>query len=307
MLTSIWEDLKRQFNYGNMITRIILVNVVLFVLANIVKLLIFLFVAFGDSYGIFNDWVVRYLAIHQDLWFDLTHPWVIFTHMFFHYDFWHILWNMVFLYVFGKIVGDFIGNHRILPIYLLGGLFGALFYLLSANFVPVGPMALGASAAVMAFAVAAGVLSPNYLMHLILIGEVKLKYIVAVLVFLDLVGIANLGNTGGHFAHLGGAAFGWLYVVQLRSGHDWSEPVNRWLSVLSKYFSNIFKSKTKGPRMVYKNTESRNSAKGNSVSDKGRPAQYQDKLDAILEKIKLNGYESLSAEEKEFLFNASKK
>ncbi len=305
MLTSIWDDLKRQFNYGNMITRIILVNVVFFVLANLANLLITVFGGFEHN-EIFNDTVVKYFAIHKDLWFDLTHPWVIFTHMFFHVGFMHILFNMLFLYWFGRIVGDFIGNHRILPLYLMGGLFGGLFYLLSANFVAVGPMALGASAAVMTFVVASGVLSPNYSMNLILIGEVKLKYVVAVLVFLDLIGIANLGNTGGHFAHLGGAAFGWLYVTQLRNGNDWSGPVNRWLGILSNYFSNIFKRKSKGPRMVYKNTEKRQ-AKGSSASDKERPSQYQDRLDAILEKIKLNGYESLSEEEKEFLFNASKK
>ena len=98
----------------------------------------------------------------------------------------------------------------------MGGLFGALFYMLSANFVPVGEKALGASAAVMAFVVASGVLSPDYRMNLILIGEVKLKYIVAVLVFLDLIGIANMGNTGGHFAHLGGRCFWLVYVAQLR-------------------------------------------------------------------------------------------
>jgi rhomboid family protein len=305
MLTSIWEDLKRQFNYGNMITRIILVNVAFFVLANIVKLAITVFGGFEQN-GVFDDVFVKYFAIHQDLFFDLTHPWVVFTHMFFHIGFMHILFNMLFLYWFGRIVGDFIGNHRILPIYLMGGLFGALFYLLSANFVPVGSMALGASAAVMAFVVAAGVLSPNYAINLILIGEVKLKYVVAVLVFLDLVGIANLGNTGGHFAHLGGAAFGWLYVSQLRNGNDWAGPVNRWLGILSNYFSNIFKRKSKGPRMVYKNTENRK-AKGSSASDRERPSQHQDRLDAILEKIKLKGYESLSEEEKDFLFNASKK
>jgi len=305
MVTSIWNDLKRQFNYGNMITRIIVVNVVFFIVANIANLLITVFGGFEHN-DIFNDTVVKYFAIHQDLMFDLTHPWVIFTHMFFHVGFMHILFNMLFLYWFGRIVGDFIGNHRILPIYLMGGLFGALFYLLSANFVAVGPMALGASAAVMAFVVASGFLSPNYAMNLILIGEVKLKYVVAVLVFLDLIGIANLGNTGGHFAHLGGAAFGWLYVVQLRNGNDWSEPVNKWLGIFGKYFSNIFKRKSKGPRMVYKNTDKRK-AKGSSASDKGRPSQHQDRLDAILEKIKLHGYESLSEEEKEFLFNASNK
>lgn len=305
MLTSIWEDMKRQFNHGNMITRIILINVVFFVLANIANLLITVFGGFEHN-TIFDNTVVKYFAIHKDLFFTLTHPWVIFTHMFFHIGFMHILFNMLFLYWFGRIVGDFIGNHRILPIYLMGGLFGALFYLLSANFVPVGEKALGASAAVMAFVVASGVLSPDYRMNLILIGEVKLKYIVAVLVFLDLIGIANMGNTGGHFAHLGGAAFGWLYVSQLRNGNDWAEPVNRWLTILSNYFSNIFKSKSKGPRMVYKNTDKKR-AQGSSKSDRDKPAVHQERLDEILDKIKQKGYESLSAEEKEFLFNASKK
>ena len=305
MLTSIWQDLKRQFNHGNMITRIILVNVVFFIVANIVNLIITVFGGF-EQQGVFDDFFLYYFAIHKDLFFDLTHPWVIFTHMFLHVDFMHILFNMLFLYWFGRIVGDFIGNHRVLAIYLMGGLFGALFYLLSANFVPVGEKALGASAAVMAFVVASGVLSPDYRMNLILIGEVKLKYIVAVLVFLDLIGIANMGNTGGHFAHLGGAAFGWLYVVQLRNGNDWAEPVNRWLTILKNYFGNIFKRKAKGPRMVYKNTE-KSKAKGTSITDKEKPSQYQERLDSILEKIKLKGYDSLTEEEKEFLFNASKK
>ena len=130
---------------------------------------------------------------------------------------------------------------------------------------------------------------------------------VLALLFLDLVSIANLSNTGGHIAHLGGAAFGWFYISQLQNGSDWAVPVNKFLEQLSLFFSNLFKKKKRGPRVVYKNPDKKvPPKKPNRVSDTEKP-NHQDKLDAILDKIKKNGYESLSSEEKEFLFNASKK
>lgn len=137
----------------------------------------------------------------------------MFTSMFLHEGFWHLLWNMLFLYWFGRIVGDFIGDQRILPLYLLGGLTGAVVFFISANLLPYGMggrFALGASAGVMAIVVAAGTISPDYIMRLLLLGDVKLKYIVAVLVFLDLILIPNGGNTGA--LRSPGRSFLWLAV-----------------------------------------------------------------------------------------------
>lgn len=309
MFTSLWEDVKREYNYGNMITRIIIVNVSVFVVVNLVRLLLFIFYG-GDGTNTVYETFLHFFCASSDLWHNLTHPWVFITSMFLHEGFIHILFNMLFLYWFGRIVGDFIGNQRVLPLYLLGGFVGIIAYILSASFLPVGSFALGASAAVMAIVVAAATISPDYIMRLLFLGDVKLKYIAAVLIFLDLIAIPGLNNTGGHIAHLGGAFFGWFFVKQLRSGQDWSEPVNRLLARISGFFSNVSdgaKSKPRKPKVVFKNTSKiKKGGKGRAVSDT-EDLSHQEKLDTILDKIKKAGYESLSQEEKEFLFNASKK
>lgn len=306
MFNSIWEDVKREFRTGNMITRLIIVNIAVFVLVNIIGVLMYLGNQ-GNMPALYQD-MIHFFCISSDWKYLLTHPWGIFTNMFLHEGFWHILWNMLFLYWFGRIVGDFIGNQRVLPLYLMGGLAGGLLFFISANLLSYGGngvFALGASGAVMAIVVASGVIAPDYIMRLILIGDVKLKYVVAVLVFLDLIAIAHDINTGGHFAHLGGAAFGGLFVTQLRQGNDLSEPVNRLFTKIQSFF------KTNGapprPKVVYKNVHADRKSRKQKEEKKREDTIQQERVDAILDKIKEQGYESLSKEEKEYLFNASKK
>ncbi|MCB0585409.1 MAG: hypothetical protein KDD06_08810, partial [Phaeodactylibacter sp.] len=146
-------------------------------------------------------------------------------------------------------------------------------------------------------------------------GDVKLKYIVAVLVFLDLILIPKGGNTGGHFAHLGGAAFGWFFIFQLRNGNDWAAPVNNVMDTIGNFFKNLFSgNRGSRPKVVYRNPN-RNRSRGNRGNQRGEASSdsnvngkgHQERLDAILDKIKKSGYDSLTREEKEFLFNASKK
>ncbi|MCI5082185.1 MAG: rhomboid family intramembrane serine protease [Saprospiraceae bacterium] len=319
MFSSIWEDVKREFNYGNMVTRIVIVNVGAFVVMNLVWIIAMI----GNNRSLpewFNTFQ-QFFMMSSDWFHNLTHPWVLITYMFLHFSFWHILWNMLFLYWFGRIVGDFIGNQRILPLYLLGGLSGAILYFISANLnlLPAnsGPFMLGASASVMAIVVAAGVISPDYIMRLLFLGDVKLKYIVAVLVFLDLLGVAGMNNTGGHVAHIGGAVFGYIFVRQLREGNDLAVPVNNFLNAMGNWFQGLFAGqgrrgrRKQGPRVVYKNTEKASRPKRRKSSSKSHhrsdDRSHQERLDEILDKIKQSGYESLSDAEKEFLFNASKK
>lgn len=315
MLQSIWEDVKREFNYGNMVTRIIIVNVAVFVGISIINLILYL--ANGGEPSELANRIVRWLSMSSDWYFVLTHPWVIITSMFFHLGFFHILWNMLLLYWFGRIVGDFIGNQRVLPIYLLGGITGAIMFFISANVLPYGAggprMALGASAGVMAMVVAAGAIAPDYIMRLLFLGDVKLKYIVLGLLLLDLIGITNNSNTGGHFAHLGGALFGWVFIRQLQQGSDWSAPLNQILDGLLDFFRSFTaegSSSRRGPKVVYRNPDSEKrksyARKGQRASDEGGDLSHQDRLDTILDKIKQSGYDSLTEEEKEFLFNASK-
>lgn len=311
MFDSIWKDVKKEFSYGNMVTRIIFVNIGVFLFVYLVKLILRIVHGGDASFDPAFENFSNFLSISGNLFFDLTHPWVFFTHMFLHFGFFHILWNMLFLYWFGRIVGDFIGNQRVLPLYLLGGLAGAMAYLVFANLAYDGQgFAYGASGAVNAIVVAAAVISPDYIIRLLFFGDVKLKFIAAIVVLSSLIGIANLDNPGGNIAHLGGALFGWFFILKLREGTDLSIGVNRILDKIVNLYKGVpemAKANTrKGPRMAYKNPNKRQ-ARGNAASDTVVDLSHQEKIDVILDKIKKSGYESLSAEEKEFLFNASKK
>ena len=286
MLQSVVDDIKGQFQYGNMISRLMLVNLFVFLSLIIVK-------AFSPpSTEIFSE-VLSYMALPSVLGKMVLRPWTLLTHMFVHVGVWHLAWNMIMLYWFGRIVGDLIGDKKILPLYILGGLFGAVFYLVFANLTGSGGIAFGASAAVMCFVATAGFVAPEYIIHLILIGPVRLKYVALALIVLDFVAIANAQNTGGSIAHIGGAIFGVLYVNQLRAGND----LTTIFQPLIRFFSGEGRESKPKMTVVHKHSTRK---KENMVSD-------QEIIDSILDKISASGYDSLTEEEKEILYQASKK
>ena len=312
MVDSIWKDIKKEFSYGNMVTRIILVNIGFFLFIYLVKLVLRAIHGGDPAFDLAFERFSNFFSLSGNLWFDLTHPWVFLSHMFLHFGFFHILWNMLFLYWFGRIVGDFIGDQRVLPLYLMGGLAGAFSYVTFANIAYGGEgFAYGASGAVNAIVVAAAVLSPDYSIRLLFFGDVKLKFIAAVVVLLSLIGLADWNNAGGNIAHLGGALFGYFFILKLQEGSDLSVPVNNLLDKLLGFFKfGLKRVKTKPrsrPSMAYKNPNPRKKSTGQKSASDGIKLSHQERIDAILDKIKRTGYESLSAEEKEFLFNASKK
>lgn len=303
---SIWDDIKWQFKFGSDLIRLILLNFAIFIIINLVHLLLF----FAGKQGSFEltNWLSLYAAPTQ----LLHHPWGILTYMFVHEGFWHILWNMLGLYWFGQIVQDMIGKPKILPLYLFGGLFGAVAFFLAYNFIPVfndvlnSASCIGASASVMAIVLAAATIAPNYELIFFLIGPVKIKWIALVYVLLDLIDIQN-SNAGGHIAHLGGALFGYLYVQQLRHGRDLFRPFYSF----SVFVSGLFQKK-KPLKVEYKreyaatySSSKHQQKQGSSRQDKQEAQSKQEKLDAILDKINRSSYDSLSKEEKDFLFKIS--
>jgi membrane associated rhomboid family serine protease len=297
MFRSIVDDIKYSYRSGNMITRLIIINVFISLVFILTKALL------RHDPGV-QAAFIQFLAIPGDPFSLLLKPWTLVTHMFIHADFWHLLWNMLFLYWFGRIVGDMIGDQRILPLYFLGGIVGAIAYVASYQlFQGIGSYALGASAAVMAIVVTAGAIAPDYVMRLIIIGDVKLKYIVLFVLVMDILGVANSSNTGGHIAHLGGAAFGFFFVRQLREGIDLAEPLDRQFKKIAAFFSGKVEKKQKSNL----NVKYRSPGKKRDIKPTQRDESFQERLDGILDKIKEKGYESLTDEEKEFLFMASKK
>ncbi len=295
---SIIDDLKHQYKTGTTLVKFIFINVAVFVLVHIIGLIIYFFTGVPGS-----ELVAYWLSLPADLEQLLYRPWTIITYMFLHTGFIHLAFNMLILYFGGQIFLQFLDSKKLLGTYLLGGIAGGILYILSFNLFPVftpivkGALALGASASVMAVLIAIAAYVPNFSVRLVLIGEVKLKYIALFYIVMDIISIPN-GNAGGHLAHLGGAFFGFYFAYQLRKGKDITVGINRVLNYLSALFSGKRKMK-----VVYKKP-------GKTKSDMEYNAQKkanQEKIDEILDKISKSGYDSLSKDEKAILFDAGRK
>lgn len=298
MFQSIIDDVKSTFQSGNMITRLITINLIVFVSL----LLLGAFFNHGATVeggtNVYRFLIDQVLALPGSITDLLFRPWSIITYMFVHIGFWSILWKMLLLYWFGRIVGDLLGDHKILPIYITAGVLGALVFAIVSSLVA-GPVsyAYGASAGVMALVAAAGATSPDYSMRLILIGDVRLKYVVLGLLLMSMIS----GGRAGMILSLTGAIFGFLYVYRLREGYDMAA----WVGSIQSYFSAIKeKPKSRSPLKVASKRARKSSSKGNASSDS---ISHQEKLDYILDKIKDKGFDKLTDEEKEFLYLASKK
>ena len=290
---------------NNTLHKLILINVLIYIIVGIIEVVFILFkLKMPVFYSIWNNLSLSALP-HQ----VILKPWTLLTYMFMHSGFFHILFNMLMLYWFGKIFMDYLFNRKLLTTYILGGLSGALLYLLAYQFIPYlqerAPMLgmVGASASVVAIIVATATLLPNYQVMLMFIGAVKLKYIAIVLVLIDVLSLKGT-NTGGHFAHLGGALYGFIYVVQLQKGRD----IGAWLGVIFdavfKFIIGLFRPapRTK-PFKVYRNEDKTPNQPHPNKQTRPDPKI----IDDILDKIAKSGYESLSEKEKDILFNASKK
>jgi len=273
---SIIDDLKHQYKTGTALIKFIFINVAVFILVHLIGLLIFFFTGVSGS-----SMVAYWLALPADFGQLILKPWSIITYMFLHEGFLHIAFNMLILYFGGQIFLQFLDAKKLIGTYILGGISGGLLFILTFNIFPVfneivsGALALGASASVMAVLIAIAAYVPNYTVRLMLLGNVKLKYIALFYVIMDIISIPQ-GNAGGHIAHLGGAFFGFYFIYRLRNGKDITVGVNRLLN----YIAHLFSSKRK-MKVVYKNPGKTKS----DVAYNTQKAANQQKIDAILDKI----------------------
>ena len=287
-MSNLINDIKIQFGNSKALYRLLLINVVVFLVLMLARTFSFLFQTDGDILAL----VIAKLSLPPSLSNILIQPWSLITYMFLHVDFFHILFNLLVLFWTGKLFVEYLGNDKLIATYLLGGLTGALIYILSFNIFPVfasvGGSAhlMGASAGVIAVLVAVATLLPDYTVFLIIFGAVRLKYIAIVSILLYAISIPN-GNAGGELAHLGGALFGFVMIKQLRNGRD----LTKWMTALLK-----FNFKKKPQMKVVRNTNKTNA----SVAS-------EELVDRILDKINKSGFDSLTKDEKEILYKASGK
>jgi len=288
---TLTQDIKLKLSQLNVLEKIIVVNVIVFLLGLLLQLL---------------QEATRQSSL---MWFELPSefsdfilkPWSIITYAFVHYDFLHILFNMLWLYVIGQLFLNLFSPKLALNVYFLGAISGGLLFILCYSLFPqvflTGNRLVGASASVRALLIFICAYLPNKEIRFFTFN-LKLWYFGLGIVILDVLGLFG-NNAGGNLAHIGGAALGYFYAIQLKKGNDIGKGFERWMDA----FVGFFKSSKKAPlKTVHKNK----SKVGGYTKQDFDAFNNQKKIDIILDKISKSGYDSLTSEEKEFLFKAGK-
>ena len=283
---SFIKDIKLRYKTGNIVEKFIFINIGVFIVSLLFK------VIFG-LYKTNGNFIFNWFALEHNFSTLITKPWSIISYGFLHAGFIHILFNMIALYYIGNLFIQYFTQKQLIHFYVLGTFFGGLLFMLSNSYFPLfegtRPHLVGASAGISAIFIGLTTYMPNYQLQIRFIGFVKLWHLAAIWIGLDVIGLVG-SNAGGHFSHLGGALFGFLYVNQA---------ANTKLNIWDK-LSGIFTSRKKPLHTVYK------SSKKTAPKSKNTDLTQQ-QIDGILDKISKSGYDSLTKSEKEFLFKQGKK
>lgn len=285
----ILNDIKQTFRHGSALTRLIYINLGLFL---VVKIIAVFFILFNHASPL--AW---WLSVPSDTTLLLSRFWTPVTYMFLHTGFLHLLFNVLGLYWFGKLFLYRFEGDKLVSVYLLGGLSGALFFLLGYNLFPAlkesQGFLLGASGSIFAVITAIAVYDPQREIHLFFIGRFPMKYVALFYIILSIIGL-SASNPGGNLAHLGGAAWGWLYIRRLQRGQDLGSGIAPLLGKIAAWFKPrermkvTFRQEQPPPRNDYEYNRQQNAE--------------QEEINRILEKIAQSGYDSLTKREKEILF-----
>lgn len=285
-----------------MLVQLIIVNVAVFLILNIFRIIYF---AQGYS-GIMLDGIWQY---NVGRWVDMPTrfedfiytPWTIFTYMFAHVSVGHLFFNMLILYFSGNFLNRLIGESRLLTIYIYGGLVGGALSILFHSTVPVlyreaAPL-IGASGSIMAVVIATVTQAPRARVLLFFLFEIELIYLGLAYLVIDLIGITYTDGIG-HICHLGGALTGFVFIRLMQSGRDLSRTFNKLFYGITR----MFKSKKTKMTVI----KSSGLPKGPFAPQNESKAEVQERIDIILDKISRSGYESLSKQEKDYLFRHGK-
>ena len=302
-MSSLFERAKYDAFQGDYLTRLLYLNISVFLLFALTNAFTSLFTG---NFGLIPNLADDLLALPSDPFRLLLRPWTILTYMFTHFGFRHILFNMIVLYFSGKILMEYLGEKRMLALYIYGGIGGGLLYIILYNLSPVlgqGSM-VGASAGCIAVLVAGALYMPQMPVRLWGIFEIKYWMLAAGIVTLDVLNLTG-SNAGGHIAHLGGAIVAFFFIRSMRQGHEWNVYL---FQIIDAVRNMLFRPKSKKKRRGFSFGESSYVKYEEVKKPKGpssKSSQDTAKMDAILDKIKEKGYDSLSKEEKAYLFKIS--
>ena len=225
-------------NDGNALVALFSLNVIFFLLLITIQVVYFFFQA---NEAAFATQIVQYFEMPAQLTKLSERPWTILTYMFSHTGVMHILSNMLWLWAFGFILQELTGNKKLIPIYIYGGLAGALAFIMANYLIPplypfIGSASLmGANAATMAVAVATTTLAPQYRFFKNLNGGIPIWVLTLIYVLIDIAGVASLGAAFS-LSHLFGGLAGFIFIYLLRKKIDGSV----WMNSLYNWFMQLF-------------------------------------------------------------------
>ena len=284
---------------NNALMALVGINALIFISFGLIQVIYYM----TDSSDIaFQYEILRWFILPAKLTSLVKTPWTLLSYMFIHVGFVYTLVNMLWLWAFGSILQTISGNGKIIPIYLYGGLAGAVVFIACSYALPQlrhdieYSSMLGANASIMAIAVATTALTPDYRLFRRLNGGIPLWVLTLLYIIID---FAGSGGTAHHLAHLGGGLIGFLFVVSLKKGYDWG----KWMTSVYHWFNNLFNPEKRTlptekikEKVFYKT--------GNQKPFVKRPVITQQRIDEILDKINQKGYQLLSEEEKSILKKA---
>jgi Uncharacterized membrane protein (homolog of Drosophila rhomboid) len=297
---------KRKFSMGsdgNALTILIMLNVIFFISVWLVQV-IFLMAQTSPSTVENNtsQWVIMPAKLSS----LAQKPWTIFTQMFIHIKLITLITNMFWMWAFGSIFQTIAGNRKVIPVYIYGGITSAIAFIAACYLLPTvkpfidSSFLEGSNAAIMAIAVAATALAPDYRFFRMLNGGIPIWVLTVLYIIVDFAGVAGF-SAAYNISHLAGALIGFMFVFSMRRGKDWS----LWMNNFYDWFINLFNpDKKKIPQQrrikekVFYNT-------GNQKPFVKRSNITQQRIDEILDKINQKGYHLLTEEEKNILKRAS--
>jgi membrane associated rhomboid family serine protease len=297
-MNSILDDLRTTWGRpNNSAVQLILINVGVFIILFVLRLVLRI-LQLPEVAEIINN----QFLLHADLSRTLYKPWTFITYAFNHAGIFHIFWNMIGLFWFGRLFNEYLGSQRLVNLYVIGAIAGGIVYVAVFNFIGAyqNSALIGASGAIYAIVIATAIFMPNYRFNLILIGPVKIIYIALFFILISLFDMERGNNIGGNLAHLAGALIGFVYIHQFKKGRELGTFVFKATEFLKSFF-------VKRPAVKVSHRSSQGKQKKATKTQKSTGSVPQSEIDAILDKISDRGYESLTKEEKEKLFNASNK
>lgn len=287
---------------NNALTWLLIINAVVFIIISFIKVVYYLgYETPMESQQNFHMQITDWVSIPGNADKLATRPWTVLTYMFSHENIWEIIGTALWLWGFGYIFQDLTGNSKIFPLYIYGGLAGALVFILVSNLVP-GTNAeavplLGGGAAVMAIAIATTTTAPKYRIFPMINGGISIWIFTLVFVAVDIAFVAGK-NISVAAAHTAGAVIGFIFILQMNRGND----MGAWMINLYSWFNDLFNPDKK---FSQKPVRQQRFYKVSRKPFEKTPRVTQQKLDEILDKINQDGYDSLSDEEKDFLKKAS--